>query len=78
MIRTVRWLLIVMLAALLVVLSACSGSVVQDPSETADLPVAPVEGARAPDLTLSDLNGEELTLSELRDKVILLNFWATW
>lgn len=43
-----------------------------------DLPIAPVEGARAPDLTLSDLNGEQWTLSELQGKVVLLNFWATW
>ena len=78
MTRTLRWLLIVMLAALLVVLSACSGSVMKNPSETADMPVAPVEGARAPELTLSDLNGEEITLGELRGKVIMLNFWATW
>jgi cytochrome oxidase Cu insertion factor (SCO1/SenC/PrrC family) len=78
MIRTLRWLPMVMLAALLVVLSACSGSVMQNPSETADLAVAPVEGARAPELTLSDLNGEQIALSKLRDKVILLNFWATW
>lgn len=78
MTRTLRWLLIVVLAALLVVLSACSGSAMQNPSETGDLPVAPVEGARAPELTLSDLDGEEIALSELRGKVILLNFWATW
>jgi cytochrome oxidase Cu insertion factor (SCO1/SenC/PrrC family) len=78
MTRTLRWLLTVMLAALLVVLSACSGSATQNPSETADLQVAPVEGAHAPELTLSDLSGTEWTLSELRGKVILLNFWATW
>jgi len=32
----------------------------------------------APDFTLSDLDGESLTLSEFRGKVIILNFWATW
>jgi cytochrome oxidase Cu insertion factor (SCO1/SenC/PrrC family) len=45
---------------------------------TVDLPVAPVEGALAPDFTLDDLNGEEWTLSELRGRVVMLNFWATW
>ena len=45
---------------------------------TADLPVAPVEGSRAPDFELTDLNGEEWTLSALRGKVILLNFWTAW
>ena len=32
----------------------------------------------APDFQLRDLNGRLVTLSELRGKVILLNFWATW
>jgi hypothetical protein len=45
---------------------------------TADLPVAPVLAARAPDFTLTDLNGDEVTLGELRGQVVLLNFWATW
>lgn len=45
---------------------------------TADLPVAPVPGARAPDFTLTDLNGDEVSLSGLRGQVVLLNFWATW
>jgi thiol-disulfide isomerase/thioredoxin len=30
------------------------------------------------DFTLKDLHGKEVTLSELRDKIVLVNFWATW
>jgi hypothetical protein len=45
---------------------------------TADLPVAPVTGARAPDFTLTDLNGSEVSLSGLRGQPVLLNFWTTW
>jgi hypothetical protein len=45
---------------------------------TADLPVGPVPGARAPDFTLTDLNGDEVSLSGLRGQAVLLNFWATW
>jgi thiol-disulfide isomerase/thioredoxin len=33
--------------------------------------------ARA-DFTLMDMNGKEYTLSALRGKVVLVNFWATW
>jgi len=33
--------------------------------------------ARA-DFTLNDLNGKPVTLSALRGKVVLVNFWATW
>ena len=32
----------------------------------------------APDFTLTDSNGQPLTLSGLKGKVVLLNFWATW
>ena len=30
------------------------------------------------DFTLTDLNGKSWTLKDLRGKVVLLNFWATW
>ena len=37
-----------------------------------------VEGAMAPDFTLKDINGEELTLSSLRGKYVVLDFWGSW
>jgi peroxiredoxin len=30
------------------------------------------------DFTLKDLNGKKYTLSQLRGKIVLVNFWATW
>jgi cytochrome c biogenesis protein CcmG/thiol:disulfide interchange protein DsbE len=38
----------------------------------------PNVGDEAPDFTLEILDGEPLTLSELRGKVVLINFWASW
>jgi len=32
----------------------------------------------APDFTLQDINGNEVTLSDFKGKVVILNFWATW
>lgn len=36
------------------------------------------KGQLAPDFTLETLSGEPLTLSDLRGKKVVLNFWATW
>jgi peroxiredoxin len=35
-------------------------------------------GEPAPNFQLRDMNGRIMSLSELRGKVVLLNFWATW
>lgn len=35
-------------------------------------------GESAPNFHLRDLNGQPVALSDLRGKVVLLNFWATW
>ena len=32
----------------------------------------------APDFTLADLKGQKISLSDLKGKVVLLNFWGTW
>ncbi len=37
-----------------------------------------VEGDIAPDFKLEDTKGNQVSLSELRGKVVLVNFWATW
>lgn len=35
-------------------------------------------GRKAPDFTLPDLQGDPLTLSQIKGKIILLDFWASW
>ena len=37
-----------------------------------------VEGAEAPDFTLNDLQGKPLSLSSLRGKYVVLDFWGSW
>lgn len=37
-----------------------------------------MEGAIAPDFTLKTPTGEDLSLSSLRGKVVLIDFWASW
>lgn len=36
------------------------------------------EGAEAPDFTLKDIHGRNLTLSSLRGKHVVLDFWGSW
>jgi len=36
------------------------------------------EGSRAPAFELHTLDGETVSLAELRGRVVLVNFWATW
>ncbi|MCX6031247.1 MAG: TlpA disulfide reductase family protein [Chloroflexi bacterium] len=43
-----------------------------------NLPSAPAVGYPAPDFTLTTVTGETFTLSALRGRPVVLNFWATW
>ena len=63
------WMPILALAILVVVLLSSSGR--QAPPELKD-------HGPAPDFSLQDLNGETVTLSELKGKVVFVNLWATW
>ena len=38
----------------------------------------PSIGLPAPEVTLKDLNGKNVSLSDYKGKVVLVNFWATW
>lgn len=72
-----RWITLLILFSCAVVLLGLSGC---SESETELQPVAatPVQGQSAPDFTLTDMQGAKVSLSGLRGKVVILNFWATW
>lgn len=40
--------------------------------------IAKTEAKEAPQFTLATLSGQKVQLTDLRGKVVLLNFWATW
>ena len=39
---------------------------------------SPIVGRAAPPFSLTLLNGDKLTLADLRGKVVFVNFWASW
>lgn len=71
------WLKTLIIAAILGIiwLAVSQESAVQDPSTLA---TRPQPGFRAPDFTLTTLDGNEITLSELKGRPVIINFWATW
>jgi thiol-disulfide isomerase/thioredoxin len=38
----------------------------------------PANGTAAPDFTLKTLDGKDVSLSSLKGKAVMVNFWATW
>ena len=56
----------------LTIFSACSTTTMMTGSQ------AHADNVLAPDFTLRDLGKKKVTLSDLRGKVVLINFWATW
>jgi peroxiredoxin len=54
-------------------LVGCDNSTSEKSTTTAGL-----VGHAAPDFTLTDMQGQKVTLSQFRGKVVVLNFWATW
>ncbi|PLX91246.1 MAG: thioredoxin [Desulfuromonas sp.] len=36
------------------------------------------ENQKAPDFTLEDLQGQKVSLSDFKGKIVMVNFWATW
>ena len=59
---------IVSAASLLIVLSGLLGMAARPP----------LVGSPAPEIVLKDLQGRDVKLSDLRGKIVLVNFWASW
>ena len=69
--KIITAVLVISLAGFGVLLSGCAGS-------GAASEYGPEIGKLAPDFTLTGLDGQQVSLSSLRGKPVLLNFWASW
>ena len=69
------------LLVLILIVNGCQPQA-EPPEEEETPPPPPQVGTRvgnlAPDFILEDINGETVTLSELRGSGVMLNFWTTW
>ena len=54
-----------------------AASAVEEPAETASLALLSEPIAVAP-FTVRDVDGKTISMADLRGKVVLVNFWATW
>lgn len=83
------WLMLALIVVIVAILvmpmgggneAAAEEPIVMEESERDDLEATTLvkAGMPAPDFTVTMFDGRRLTLSSLRGKVVLLNFWATW
>ncbi len=74
-----RLILVILPTILVTVLLSvgCSAGFEQAGSEQS-APAAPQVDKLAPDFQLPNLDGQIISLSDLRGKPVLINFWATW
>lgn len=64
--------------AVVIAIAAKKHSRTVDPQTPSQTIQEQTQYADAPDFTVTMNNGGTFTLSEHKDKVVLLNFWATW
>ena len=59
-------------------LAGCSQHPATLPQPQTPVVAAGEIGSRLPDFSLKDLQGKDLSSADLRGKVVLIDFWATW
>ena len=69
--------LIVIIIAVIFLLPSCGNRSAKGGASQSDSTTLVKVGDPAPDFSVALFDGSHLTLSELRGKVVLLNFWAT-
>lgn len=70
---------IIRVVLLLLVSASTASAGGPSPDDLKKLRMAHIDpGIKAPELRLTDLNRNQVSLSQLRGKAVLLYFWASW
>ena len=78
--NTSLWIMLALIALIIadmLLLPSCGNNARKAVSEEEAATLVQV-GDKAPDFTVGMFDGSRVALSDLRGKVVLLNFWATW
>jgi thiol-disulfide isomerase/thioredoxin len=70
--------IIVVTVAVMIGLMFYADRVTRKPKQALSVSTMSASGKPAPEVKLQDLDGKEVALSDLRGKVVFVNFWATW
>jgi thiol-disulfide isomerase/thioredoxin len=71
-------LVIIAVVAVIVATYLTDRATRQPKNSVAKVTLSSAAAKPAPDLTLRDLDGKDLSLAQYKGKVVLVNFWATW
>jgi thiol-disulfide isomerase/thioredoxin len=71
-------LVIIAVVAVIVATYLADRATRQPKNSVAKVTLSSAAAKPAPDLTLRDLDGKDLSLAQYKGKVVLVNFWATW
>lgn len=78
--RTSSWMLgaVLILLVIAIAIFQWMGSRNDESGSKVNSVDSPIVGAQAPDFTLRTFAGEDITLSNQRGKVVIVNFWGSW
>lgn len=68
----------IIVAALALVLMAAPNTALAQEQAEIEATTLIKQGDKAPDFTVEMVDGQKVTLSSLKGKVVMINFWATW
>ncbi len=73
-----KTLIVVGILAAIVIAAHFADKATRLPATALSAKAADAGGKDAPQLTLKDLDGKDVSLAQYKGRVVLVNFWATW